>query len=85
MDNLQIFQEADGVAGHAAAIAGEAQVLFGGGFHIHLPDLHIQHPCDIFPHGGDMGGKLRALGDHGHIDIANFEAGFFYLFSHDPE
>ena len=82
---LQVFQQAICMAGHAAAIAGKAQMFFRSRFHINLSYFHVQNPCNIFPHSRNMILQLRPLGDHGNINIPNFITRFSHLFTHDPQ
>ena len=71
------------MAGHTAAVAGKAQMLLSGSLHIDLAHIQAQYPCDICPHLRNVILQLGALGNHGHIDIGNFEAGFFHLLPHN--
>ena len=73
------------MAGHTAAITCEAKMFLCGGLYIDLAYFHIQYSCNIFPHGRNMILQLRALGDHGNINISHFIPGFCHLLPNDPQ
>ena len=85
MCSLKFFQQTDRVAGHTAAITGEAQVFFGGCLHIHLTHLQLQGRGDILAHLGNMVLQLGFLGDHRYVDISHPESCLFHLFPYDPK
>ena len=66
-----LIQQAHRVAGHAFAGAGEAQVFFRGGFYIDTACIDAHGSGNVLLHGFNVGTQLGALGDHGHIDIAD--------------
>ena len=59
------------MAGKALFPAGETQFFFRCCLDIHSGFIQIQNFCDIGPHLGDVGLQLRALGNHGHIDVTD--------------
>ena len=76
---LQIIQQAHRMAGHTAAVTGKTQMFFGGRFYIDLAYIQAEYACNVFPHLGNMILQLGALGNHGHVDIRNFEARLFHF------
>ena len=68
------FQQTHRVAGHALALTGEAQVLLRGSLYVDPGGVNAQMYGDVFPHPVDIGPQLGSLGDHGHIDVADFIA-----------
>ena len=77
------FQQTHRMAGHALLGAGEAQALLGGGFNIDAAYIHAHSPGDVFFHLLNMRPQFRALGNHGHIDIADPVARLPYPLGND--
>ena len=73
------------MAGHAAAVAGEAQVFLRGGLHIDLRHIQSQHPCNIVRHRRNVIFQLGPLSNHRHIDISHFVAGIGHFLTHNPQ
>ena len=51
------------MAGHAQALAGEAQMFLGSGLHIHPRKVNLQIGSNVRHHLFDMGFQLGTLGD----------------------
>ena len=59
------------MGGDALLGAGEAQLLLGGGFHVHLVRLHLHPGGQVVPHFFDIGGQLGLLGQNGGVHVAH--------------
>lgn len=57
------------MGGHAGAVAGEAQVLLGGGLDVDPVHVYAQSGGHVFLHLRAVGADLRGLGDKGGVDI----------------
>ena len=66
---LYVFNQGHGVGGHAGAVAGEAQVLLGGGLDVDAAGADVQGGGHVFLHLPAVGADLRGLGDEGGVDI----------------
>lgn len=63
------------MGGHAGAVAGEAQVLLGGGLDVDAAGADVQGGGQVLLHLPAVGADFRGLGDEGGVDIHHLVSG----------